>query len=331
MAAPTVPEVASGRAERVVVPAPPYRRRSPNWRRALRRQLLPFLLVLPALVLVGGVLGYPIGQLVATSFQQLGLFQLIGHHVLWNGLTNYRQLFSDSQFYSSLEQTAVFVLATVGLTMAIGTGVALLMGRVGKVLRTVISLTMLLVWAMPSSAASIVWTWLFQAQWGVVNYVLVALGLHSFGSHDWFASQISAYSIVTAMIVWQAIPFIALSTYAALTLVPNELHEAAAVDGATPGVIFRQVTFPIIRPVFFLLTVLSIIWDGNVFNQVWYLTGGRAQVLNVMPLGVWQYIEAFATQQYGMGAAIAIVTVLILLVVTGYYIRTMVRTGEVSA
>ena len=145
----------------------------------LRRQLLPFLLLLPALVLVGLVLGYPIGQVVATSFQQLGVFQLLSHQTVWNGLSNYTALFSSSQFLDVLQQTLFFVVATVGLTMLIGTGVALLMGRLGKFLRTVVSVAMLLAWAMPNTAASIVWTWLFETQYGVVNYLLVTLGLRA--------------------------------------------------------------------------------------------------------------------------------------------------------
>jgi N,N'-diacetylchitobiose transport system permease protein len=283
-------------------------------------------------VLVGLVLGYPIVKLVLTSFQQLGVFQLLSHQTLWTGFANYRSLFSSgSQFYNSLEQTLVFVLVTVGLTMLAGTGVALLMGRVGKILRVVITVAMLLAWSMPSLAASTVWQWLFETQWGVVNYMLVHIGLSGFNNHDWFASQISAYGVIIAMIVWQAIPFIALSMFAALTLVPRDLFEAAAVDGATPATTFRQITFPIVRPIFVLLTVLSIIWDSNVFNQVWVLTGGRAQILNVQPLGVWQYITAFSSQQYGLGAAVAVITILLLLLATGYYIRRMIRTGQAEA
>jgi N,N'-diacetylchitobiose transport system permease protein len=157
--------------------------------------------------------------------------------------------------------------------------------------------------------------------------LLVKLGF-SLTNHDWFASSLSAYSVITAMIVWGAIPFVALTMYSAFTLVPRDLVEAAVVDGATPATIFRRVTMPIVRPIFVLLVVLSIIWDGNVFNQVWFLTGGNAERINVIPLGVWQYIEAFSSQQYGLGAAVAVITVLILLLVTGYYIRIMVRTGE---
>jgi N,N'-diacetylchitobiose transport system permease protein len=319
------PRAAKGPSVPVSTPRGRRSRRATAW--AGGRRLLPLVMLLPALVLVGGVLGYPIGQLVATSFQQLGLFQLIGHHVVWNGLANYKALLSSSQFGDSLEQTALFVAACVSLTMLVGTGAALLMKRLGKPMRTAMSFAMLLAWAMPTSASSIVWSWLFETQWGVANYLLTSLGFRS-ANHDWFAGSLSAYGVITAMIVWGAVPFVALTMYSAFTLVPHQLVEAAAVDGASPGTVFRRVTMPIVRPIFVLLVVLSVIWDGNVFNQVWFLTGGRAQVINVIPLGVWQYIEAFSSEQYGLGAAVAVVTVLILLAVTGYYIRIMVRTGE---
>jgi N,N'-diacetylchitobiose transport system permease protein len=118
--------------------------------------------------------------------------------------------------------------------------------------------------------------------------------------------------------------------YSSFTLVPRDLYEAAAVDGASAATAFRQVTMPIVRPIFVLMSVMSVIWDGNVFNQVWFLTQGNAQAQNVIPLGVWQYIEAFSSNQYGLGAAVAVIMVLLLVVVTGYYIRIMVRIGQVT-
>ncbi len=176
---------------------------------------------------------------------------------------------------------------------------------------------MLLAWAMPTAAASIVWTWLFQQEYGVVNYMLSSLRLLSFGNHNWFGSEISAYGIIVANIVWGAVPFVALMMYSAFTLVPRDLYEAAAVDGASAATAFRKVTMPIVRPIFVLLTVLSIIWDANVFNQVWYLTQGNAQLLNVIPLGVWQYIEAFSTTSTAWGRPAAVIMVLLLVAVTG--------------
>ncbi|SRR5579875_1614868 len=328
MAAPTVPGLAPG-APGQAPPVPAYRGRRPGQRlrRAGRRHALPVALLLPSLGLIGLMTGYPLGRLVATSFQDLGLPELIGHKVVWDGLANYRELFTSSDLGTSIVQTVLFVTACVGLTMAIGTGAALLLGRIGRLLRVTVSVCLLLAWSMPTSAASIVWTWLFQSEWGVANYMLSAVGLH-FANHNWFGSTISAYAIITANIVWGAVPFVALTMYSAFTLVPRDLFEAAAVDGASPAVAFRRVTLPIVRPIFVLLAVLSVIWDANVFNQVWYLTQGNAQLLNVIPLGVWQYIEAFSSQRYGLGAAVAVVMVLLLVAVTGYYIRIMVRTGQ---
>lgn len=332
MAVPTVPSAPGGRTG--ALPLTPSYRRPPlavRIKRSARRQLLPFLLLLPALILVGGVLGYPIGQVVATSFQQLGISELFHHNVVWDGLSNYRQLFSSSQFGDVLGQTFLFTSANVALTMLIGTAVAILLGRLSKTMRTVVSIAMLLAWAMPNEAASIVWAWLFETQYGLVNYVLANLGFSGFNNHAWFASSVSAYSVITMMVVWQAVPFVALTMYAALTQVPSELFEAATVDGAARKSVFRHIVFPLVRPVFILLTVLSIIWDSTVFNQIWFLTGGNAQAVNTVPLGVWTYIEAFSSDQYGLGAAVAVVTVVLLLLVTGYYIRVMVRTGEARA
>jgi N,N'-diacetylchitobiose transport system permease protein len=332
MTVPTVSDLAPNRSEQLPPLSLPSRGhvRGKSWLRSGRRQLLPLLFVLPALGLLGFMTLYPLGRLIATSFQNMGPFQLIQHKVEWNGLANYKELFSSSDLGSSVLQTVLFVAACVVLTMGIGTGVALLLGRIGKVLRTVVSVCMLFAWAMPTSAASIVWTWLFETEWGIVNSALTALGLH-YSNHNWFGSQMSAYGIIVANIVWGAVPFVAFMMFSAFTTVSKDLYEAAAIDGASSSTTFRQITLPLVRPIFVLLTVLSIIWDANVFNQVWYLTQGNAQLLNVVPLGVWQYIEAFSNNNYGLGASIAVVMILLLVAVTGYYIRIMVRTGQVRA
>ncbi len=151
---------------------------------------MPLLFLLPSVGLISFLTLYPLGRLIATSFQNLGAFQLVQHKVVWDGLANYRTIFaSGGGLGTSILQTALFVLACVALTMAIGTGVALLLGRIGKVLRTVVTVCMLFAWAMPTSAAAIVWTWLFQQEYGVVNSMLTSLGLN-FSNHNWFGSEI---------------------------------------------------------------------------------------------------------------------------------------------
>ncbi len=330
MAAPTLPELAPTRSQLPPLGGAYRRAKSHSWRRSLRRQLFPLTLMLPALGLLALTSLYPIGRLVATSFQNMGPFQLIQHKVDWNGIANYKTLFSQRQRPRDLGA------ANSGLRLHLRSphngdrhrrGPDPRPDRHG--VRTFVTVCMLLAWAMPTAAASIVWTWLFEQQYGVVNNVLSDIGL-SFSNHNWFGSEFSAYGIIVANIVWGAVPFVALMMYSAFTLVPRDLYEAAAVDGASAATAFRQVTMPIVRPIFVLMSVMSVIWDGNVFNQVWFLTQGNAQLLNVIPLGVWQYIEAFSSNQYGLGAAVAVIMVVLLVVVTGYYIRIMVRIGQVT-
>src|SRR5580658_8810237 len=133
MAAPTLPELAPTRSQLPPLgPAYDRRAKSHSWRRSLRRQLFPLTLMLPALGLLALTSLYPIGRLVATSFQNMGPFQLIQHKVDWNGIANYKTLFSSaSALGTSILQTAIFVFTCVALTMGIGTGVALMLGRIG--------------------------------------------------------------------------------------------------------------------------------------------------------------------------------------------------------
>ena len=177
---------------------------------------MPLLFLLPSVGLISFLTLYPLGRLIATSFQNLGAFQLVQHKVVWDGLANYRTIFaSGGGLGTSILQTALFVLACVSLTMAIGTGVALLLGRIGMVFRTFVTICMLLAWAMPTAAAAIVWTWLFEQEYGVVSSMLTSLGLN-FSDDNRFGSEFSAYGITAAHIVWGAVPFVALMMYSAL-------------------------------------------------------------------------------------------------------------------
>ena len=130
------------------------------------------------------------------------------------------------------------------------------------------------------------------------------------------------------MVVWHSFPFVAVSVLAGLKSVPSELHEAARVDGAGPWRVFWRVTVPLLRPVFGILVVLSTIWDFKVFTQYYVLAGGTQDRPTFM-LSVYSYAEAFSPPpKYGLGSAIAVILTLILLVVTGVYVRMVLRQEE---
>ena len=184
---------------------------------------------------------------------------------------------------------------------------------------------LVLVWAMPAVVAVQVWYWMTNFQNGVLNYILTELRVGDFFQHDWYASTFSQLAMVTLLIVWGAIPFVAIAVYAGLAQVPRELVEAAEIDGAGPLRVFRDVTFPTIRPILLILTSLSIIWDFGVFAQPYLLIGASHMDASNYLMGVYVYIEGYAHSDFGRGAAISILMLLIVAVLSVFYVRGMVR------
>ncbi len=226
------------------------------------------------------MLGYPLYKLVTLSFQQYELPELIQRKGEWIGLDNYSSVLRDSIFWDTLVRTVVFTAANVGLTIVLGTLIALLLVRVSTAVRMLLTAGLVLVWAMPVVVAVQVWYWMTNFQNGILNYVLAQLHLGDFFQHDWYATTFSKLSMVTLLIVWGAIPFVTITVYAALAQVPRELVEAAEIDGASPLRVFRDVTFPVLKPILLILTSLSIIWDFGVFAQPYLLIGAIARRLH---------------------------------------------------
>jgi N,N'-diacetylchitobiose transport system permease protein len=293
------------------------------------RGAVPYLLLAPAIAVIVVVLAYPLYLLGSLSLQQYGLFELIRHDGRYVGLDNYSTVLRDSQFVDVLLRTVVFTVACVTLTMVFGTLIALLLARLGSFMRFLLTTGLVLVWAMPVVVAVNIWIWLFDFEFGVVNYLLTELHLGDHVHHDWFENSTTGLAIIGAIVVWGAIPFVAITLFAGLTQVPKELVEAAALDGAGPGRIFRDITLPILKPIFVILISLSIIWDFQVFNQVWIARGGQPAEEYFL-MAVYAFVEAFKVQQYGLGSAIAVLMVAIMLVVTFFYLREMIRIGEVE-
>jgi N,N'-diacetylchitobiose transport system permease protein len=165
-------------------------------------------------------------------------------------------------------------------------------------------------------------------EFGVANWTLTKLHIGNFIRHDWFANPWTGFGVITALIVWGAIPFITITVYAALAQVPQELLEAAAIDGAKPWAAFREVTLPLLMPIFVILTSLSIIWDFQVFQQIWVMLDYRP-TSDYYTMAIYAFHQSFQISEYGLGAAIAVVMVLFMFGATLMYLRQMVRTGEV--
>jgi N,N'-diacetylchitobiose transport system permease protein len=294
------------------------------------RVSVPYWLILPVLGAIAAILGYPLYSLIRLSFQHYGLFELIKHQGQPIGLANYRSVLHDSVFWHTLARTAVFTVANVGLTIVVGTLLALLLVRVSSAVRLLLTGGLVLVWSMPTLVAVQVWYWMTNYENGVVNYVLTTLHVGDYFHHDWYGSTFSQLGLVTALVVWGALPFVAITVYAALAQVPRELVEAAEIDGARPWRVFRDVTFPILRPVLLILTSLSIIWDFGVFTQPYLLIGQSHITPANYLMGIYLFEEGYFKSDFGRGAAISILMLVIVALMSIFYVRKMVKIGDTA-
>src|SRR5262245_26689087 len=290
---------------------------------------LPYLMLVPALLVLFGVLGYPVAYLIRISFQDVGQRQLFNPDLApeWVGLGNYTTFFSSDDFVPVVIRTLAFTAACVGLTILIGLGIALLMQRISAWVRIPLLIAMMFAWAMPFVSTIAIFRWLFDFQYGVVNYLISMLPGVDFTRHHWFLEPVQGFGVITAMIVWQAVPFVAVTLYAGLTQVPQELIEAARIDGAGRWAIFRNVIYPVIKPVLAIVIALSIIWDFQVvIHLLAMLSGTPGPGYYTLPL--YSYMISFATKEFGLGAAAAVITVAALVVITSMYIRQILRLQE---
>ncbi|MFI5769274.1 carbohydrate ABC transporter permease [Streptomyces sp. NPDC051658] len=287
----------------------------------------PYLLMIPALAVTALLLGYPLVKNAMLSFQNLNMGQLIQHVTEWNGFKNYQEVLTGEDFWRVTLRTIVFTGINVALTMIGGALIGLLLARLGKRMRLTLMIGLVLAWAMPFVAASTVFQWLFASRFGVVNYVLDQLGWHSMADYNWTGSQFSTFFVATLLIVWGSIPFVAINLYAATTTIAKELYEAASLDGAGAWKSFTSVTFPFLRPFLYATTFLEIIWIFKAFPQIYTLNeGGPNRLTETLP--IYAFVEGVGNQHYGMGAAISLLTILIMLGLTSYYLRIVLKQEE---
>ena len=296
-------------------------------RRGRRVSLAPYGLILPVAAAIVLLLGYPIYKLVRISFERYGLFELIQHQGHWIGLDNYRSVLGDHVFWDTVVRTIVFTIVNVGLTIVLGTLIALLLPKISRWVRILLTTGLVLVWAMPVVVAVQVFYWMTNFENGVLNYL--AAKLHLVGdNHDWYATPTASLGMVTLLIVWGALPFIVISVYAGLAQVPHELVEAAKVDGAGSVRIFRDVTFPVLKPILLILTSLSIIWDFGVFAQPYLLIGGAHIDQTNYLMGVYVFIKGYADHNFGLGATISLLMLVMVAAMSVVYVRQMVKAGN---
>jgi N,N'-diacetylchitobiose transport system permease protein len=298
-----------------------------HWRQ--RVDLLPYALIAPCAAVIAGVLAIPLVTLGGLSLQNYGLRELIAHQGQWVGLDNYKTILSDPLFHQVVIRTLLFTLACVALTIILSTLISLLLLRVRQAIRVLVAAALVFVWATPVIVTVDIWQWMFDYEFGVINYLLTQLRVGNYVHHNWFDNPVQGLAVIALIVVWGAIPFVTITLFAGLLQVPGDILDAARVDGANAWQSFWHVKVPILKPIFLIVTCLSTIWDFGVFNQIYVLLNQRPSS-DYYTIAIYSYRESFGVTKYGLGATIAVLMVLILVLVTFFYVKETLKVAEVK-
>lgn len=282
----------------------------------------------PSLVILAVMVGYPAVLMVVQSFTDYSIRNKVqGTLPDVVGFANYLEVFTASDFPAVLVRSLGLMLVMTVFIVGLGAVVAVLMTRLTRGWRLLVSIGLLLAWAMPPLAATTVWGWIFDAEYGLVNWLFnTVTGTSDFTNHSWLLDPWSFFVVLTIIVVWQGVPFAAFTLYAALGQVPGEVLEAASLDGATGLQRFRLVVYPYLRNVVTVVVVLQVIWNLRIFTQVYTLQqrGGLVSETNV--LGT--YIFRQGVGEFGVTSAIGVLTVILLLALSWGYVRTTLKEEE---
>ena len=282
----------------------------------------PYLLLLPALIVMLSVVIVPIINAVSMSFQSYNLTK--PKKIGFIGLQNYATLLHDPLFWSSLLRTAIWVVFGVGCQFLFGFLLALVLNKQFKG-RGVVRAVSLIPWVTPGVLIALMWRWMYDGNYGVINDLLMRLGLIK-ENIAFLSKPGTAMPSVIVTIVWQGIPFFALMLLAGLQGISYDLYEAASIDGATGWQKLIYVTIPSLRNTIFVTTMLRIIWVANSVDVIFNMTeGGPAYATQTLSVYIYQKASAL---DMGYASAMAIMLMLVLLLAAIPYLRNTFRDQE---
>ena len=281
-----------------------------------RTSILPYVLLSPAVLATVIIVFYPMVQALITSLY---------NNILWKpravrfiGLDNYIAIWNDPVFWSSLGRTAIWIGLTVPLQLLLGLVTALLLNQTFR-WRGLARSLILIPWALPSVVIGLMWSWIYNPQVGLLNDLMLRLGLLQ-TAMPWLANpDTSLYAIIVAL-VWQGFPFFAIMILAGLQTIPHSLYEAADIDGATDMQQFWHITLPALKSVLVTAVMLRIIWVANSVDVIYVMTGGGpGYATHTLPL--YALKRTYASMDFGYGSALAVSFSLLLLGAIYLYLR----------
>jgi ABC-type sugar transport system permease subunit len=289
-----------------------------SWRARTREFRFAALLLIPSVIVVFGIVIYPILRTLYTSFYDInspfpGTYPFVG-------FDNYSQALSNPEFWSAVRRTAYFTVVSTGLELTLGMGIALLLNaplRARWLFRSIVVLP----WALPTIVNGALWRYIFNAQYGVLNAILTQVGLQSH-YHAWLNSQTFALNAVIFADVWKNTSLVAFLLLAGLTTIPRNLYEAARVDGVSAWQAFWRITLPMLKPAIVVVLVLRTIEAFKVFDIIYVMTrGGPAN--GTQSVALYTYQQAFSNELFGYGAALAYLIVVFIAAFAIVYMRAI--------
>jgi multiple sugar transport system permease protein len=293
-------------------------------RAARRDTLLAYALVAPTLLWLGATLLYPLADAVWLSVHDVGVIGTEGHFV---GLDNYARVLGDTAFWAALGRSAVWIVGNAAVQTLLALAAALLLVEEFPGVRLA-RVWIILTWIVPTIVVVIIWRWLLSTSGGMINPLLIQFGIIS-RPVGFFAT--GAMSMTTLILInsWRWFPFVAIMFLAGLQRIPRDVYEAAAVDGATGWQRLARITWPLLQPTVFVLTVIGTLLSFNVFDIVWLLTGGGpSDATTTLPVLI--YRTAFKGYRLSEAAAMSVVATLLLMGFALLAIRELAPKSEVE-
>lgn len=280
-----------------------------------RYAALGLALIAPTVLIFCAVIVYPLFSAIYLSFYSVFTPTLEGE---WVGLSNYSELLQSGRFWNAFGNTLIWTVGSLSLQIIFGIGIALVLHQ-NIWFRSLARSLILFPYFISTVVAVLVWKWLFNDLYGILNHLLMKVGIIEFPM-DFLGTMPNAMISVILVGAWKYFPFVVIAVLARLQSIPEALYEAARIDGAGPIARFFDVTLPQLRDVLVVIIMLRAIWDFKEFDMIYLLTGGGPlNDTQTLPLLVYQ--EAFALNDMGMASAYAVVMMLIMLVFMIFYIR----------
>jgi multiple sugar transport system permease protein len=276
------------------------------------KTLLPYAFIMPPAAYLLVFMFWPLGKQIYMSLTRTRLTN--PNRNIFIGFRNYERLFDNAEFYSVLKTTLIYSVSAVIIGVAVGLVAALALNRPFRG-RTMVRGILLCGWAVPNVAAALIWLWIFNERSGILNTVVTGLGLERI---SWLTSTEMALPSVVLVTVWQVAPFVMLVMLAALQSVPEEVKEAAVVDGAGRFSVFKAVTLPHILPTLQLVALLVMVWSIRRFDIIYLLTGG-GPVGSTSTLVVQLRQVAFENYDLGLSSAYGVVGLILALMVAAIH------------